>query len=265
MKHLLYLTTILLVLTSCSDKSTDSKEVIQEETDTLQPEEYLTLVENLRVRESPNLNSRVLLSLKEGTKILYLHEKSSHTDKITLRGKEYDTHWLKIKLTSDTISGWVYGGAVEAISKIRSNKELAKSEQKINNATGSEMSKLFQIPIINSKSKKYNGRYSYYLTLDGQKVLDGKFEIESKELIEEYNTEAVIKYTGRFINGAKDGAFVRTAEYPESSAVTTLYFEVDSDKCKWGSYIGNSEGMDYNYREENPEQCDFDYIANKAE
>jgi uncharacterized protein YgiM (DUF1202 family) len=73
---------------------------------------FYTTVENLRVREAPNLKSQVLTTLKKNTQLIYLNKKSEHSEKITLRKKTYHSHWFKIKLEKENIIGWVYGGAI---------------------------------------------------------------------------------------------------------------------------------------------------------
>lgn len=68
-------------------------------------------VDQLRIRELPSLNSRVLIELSEGDTLYYLNTASTSTMKLTLRDKEFDAPWLKVE-TPDGIVGWTYGGGM---------------------------------------------------------------------------------------------------------------------------------------------------------
>jgi len=62
---------------------------------------------NLRVRETPNLSSEVIDLLQFADEVVYLNQISNIKSKITISGKTYNAPWIKIK-TKDGKIGWVY-------------------------------------------------------------------------------------------------------------------------------------------------------------
>ncbi len=105
---------------SCKDtNSSESQEVRTARTDstaTAQPPEQLrplyTWVDKLRLRELPDIKSKVVVELHEGQELYYLEEKSDFTERINLRGQAFDEPWLKVR-TADQKVGWIYGGGVK--------------------------------------------------------------------------------------------------------------------------------------------------------
>jgi len=57
------------------------------------------------------MDGEILAELEHGEKLIFLGEKSGFTDKVNLRGKDYEDKWLKVKLPDGRV-GWVFGGAV---------------------------------------------------------------------------------------------------------------------------------------------------------
>jgi hypothetical protein len=62
---------------------------------------------NLRVREGPDLSSKITDTLQFAEEVEYLNEISNIKSKTTIRGKTYNAPWVKIKLKSGKI-GWIY-------------------------------------------------------------------------------------------------------------------------------------------------------------
>lgn len=71
----------------------------------------ITNIEDVRLREAPGENSKVLSSLPKGTVLYDLGEVSDFTTKVQLRGIQFDEPWLKVR-TEDGTAGWVYGGSL---------------------------------------------------------------------------------------------------------------------------------------------------------
>lgn len=71
-----------------------------------------SIVNNLRVREQPDLNSKVISMLQEGEEVAFLGEKSDNTESVELRGQKITAAFFKIKTQSGEV-GWVFGGAVD--------------------------------------------------------------------------------------------------------------------------------------------------------
>jgi hypothetical protein len=68
---------------------------------------------NFRIREQPDLSSKVIDLLQFAEEVVYLGEVSDTKSQITLRGKTYNAPWIKIK-TKDGNIGWVYSVGVKS-------------------------------------------------------------------------------------------------------------------------------------------------------
>jgi len=112
--------------TSTDNSNTDSAEPTTQSDDnssnpaaaedqaTIAPENktVLSWVENLNIREQPNMKSNVVAKAKENESLTLTGEKSDFTEKVTLRGTSYDEPWVQVK-TADGKIGWVFGGAIK--------------------------------------------------------------------------------------------------------------------------------------------------------
>ncbi|GJM31854.1 MAG: hypothetical protein DHS20C18_08550 [Saprospiraceae bacterium] len=65
----------------------------------------------LRMRETPGPESKVIEVYPEGTSFKDLGEVSDFTTRIQLRGIQFDEPWLKVE-APDGKQGWIYGGAL---------------------------------------------------------------------------------------------------------------------------------------------------------
>ena len=72
---------------------------------------FLARVDNLRIRNAPNLDGEVVATIPEWSKLKGLNEISKNKDKIVLRGQEYNSPWIKVQFNNREL-GWVYGGAL---------------------------------------------------------------------------------------------------------------------------------------------------------
>lgn len=70
-----------------------------------------TNLDEVRLREAPGEDGKVLRSLPKGAVLYDLGEVSDFTTKVQLRGIQFDEPWLKVR-TEDGTEGWVYGGAL---------------------------------------------------------------------------------------------------------------------------------------------------------
>lgn len=68
-------------------------------------------VDQLRIRELPSLQSRVLIELSEGDSLYYLNQSTISTLTLEMRGKKTTSPWLKVETTTG-LNGWTYGGGV---------------------------------------------------------------------------------------------------------------------------------------------------------
>ncbi len=73
---------------------------------------YKVVVDNLSLRDKPTqIGSQVLLLLKQGQSVVYLGETSEQSDRIVLRGVEYNEPWHRVR-TADGKEGWLFGGGL---------------------------------------------------------------------------------------------------------------------------------------------------------
>lgn len=68
-------------------------------------------VDQLRIRELPSLQSRVLIELSEGDSLYYLNQSTISTLTLEMRGEKTTSPWLKVETTTG-LNGWTYGGGV---------------------------------------------------------------------------------------------------------------------------------------------------------
>ena len=125
MKKILTFLIVTSLFFACSDikesintneNSVDQK---QEEIRTkLEIKEYYCWVDNLRVREVPNLDSKrqgakFVDVLDEGEKVFFLGEKSSETYQVELRGRSMNAPFYKVRTKKGKI-GWIFAGALSS-------------------------------------------------------------------------------------------------------------------------------------------------------
>ncbi len=84
------------------------------------PQTWVTFrvnVDNLRVRNAPDKNAKVVAELPEHTQLKYLNETAGSWDEVTLRNQKHKARWYKVETIDGATTGWVYGGAV-ALSSV---------------------------------------------------------------------------------------------------------------------------------------------------
>jgi len=171
---------ILLIgslIISCNNTNTEQIDDTQTQV-TLQEEEeefeaiqyYYTIVEDLRVREKPSLDGKILTTLKKNTGLIYLDEKSKHTEKVVLRSITYHSPWFKVEVIGNGIIGWVFGGAV-------SEKQIIESEDCEEEETEIIRQKLKKILRYANLQGKYRLRCNTYSDF----YLEGDFNGDKKE------------------------------------------------------------------------------------
>ena len=123
--RIIILLSIVLFLNACKDTNSSESEGDEKEISVTEVLENVTKeitkqnktmlyawVNNLRLRESSSSTSKIIKELSEGDALEYLNEKSDFTQKVNLRGTQFDEPWLKVKTETGEI-GWVYGGGVK--------------------------------------------------------------------------------------------------------------------------------------------------------
>ena len=116
MRNLFLIICCIVFMAACSQKdntTTAGTSVALPATKSIavEPIEMYAGVDQLRVRNLPSLQSRVLVELLEGDTLYYLNAETIRKTTLTLRGKTYTAPWIKVRTKDDT-EGWTYAGAV---------------------------------------------------------------------------------------------------------------------------------------------------------
>ncbi|HHH50360.1 MAG TPA: hypothetical protein ENK52_05215 [Saprospiraceae bacterium] len=124
-QRIIILLSIVLFLNACKDTNSSESEAVEKENTAIKvPEKdnkviakqnktmLYAWVNNLRLRASSSSSSKIIKELSEGDALEYLNEKSDFTQKVNLRGIQFDEPWLKVSTEAGDI-GWVYGGGVK--------------------------------------------------------------------------------------------------------------------------------------------------------
>ena len=246
---------------------TEVPEEIAEESTEAVDTFFGVMVEDLRMRTTPNLdNSEVLTKLRIETELQYLHNRSDFTSTINIGGKARTEPWYEVTTLDGQFKGWVYGGGVQLI-KGPSKPEITLTPERlvysVEGGLDENLESILDLELPGSNTR-FKGFYEYKPGLSGNRIIDGSIRLETRELIEESNLEIEIHIEGRYIDGKKDGAFTCTYYYPESEAISTLYFEASQNNCLWGFYYEVADGEVYAYREDQPSSCDFDFLRRQA-
>ncbi len=75
-------------------------------------------IDNLKLREKPNLQSRIIRELELFEEVSYLHEMTDFKQKINLGSEIANEPWVKVKTERGYI-GWVYAAGVHFYKKKR--------------------------------------------------------------------------------------------------------------------------------------------------
>lgn len=112
MKRILFVILSLFFLYSCSnnnEKIDGLKNIIAGDENEIENTAKV-LVQGLRMREHPTLKSKSIVSIPEDSVVTLLGEKTDYSEKITLRGLEYNEPWYLVSFSK--YEGWVYGGGI---------------------------------------------------------------------------------------------------------------------------------------------------------
>lgn len=122
-KYIIILSSLILLLVfSCGSERETTEATAME---TVEPKTELTIkeeetpkqktvyawVDKLRIREKPELKSKELVQVAEGTALTFTGEISSNEIEITLRGRQMTAPFHKV-ITPTGQEGWVFAGAL---------------------------------------------------------------------------------------------------------------------------------------------------------
>lgn len=262
----------LLVLSACGGSSETALEEAgapQVAPGTIEIDEspaviYFTQVDELRMREAPTTESRVLTKLPMGQRLIYLNEQSKEKITVTLKGVAIEDNWKKVKLEQSSggksTIGWVFGGALkEEVASYR-NVKADLYVRDINFLPSMVVKAVIGLDI--EPSCIYKGQIGYRKTLGGDYVKNGEFsltgEAKLSELGEDSSQRLIVRYTGAYVDGKETGLFERKLTGYENKNVAQLFFE--NGRCLWSEIKGEAAGETYEFREEKPGSCTFQYL-----
>ena len=99
---------LCIFIPSIGDEITDKNTMINDFLPNFENNSILYVwLDNLRVREKPDLSLKIIDYLQFADEVEYLNEMSTTKSKVTIRGNTYNAPWIKIKTKSGKI-GWVY-------------------------------------------------------------------------------------------------------------------------------------------------------------
>ncbi|MEN0004105.1 MAG: right-handed parallel beta-helix repeat-containing protein [Bacteroidota bacterium] len=235
---------IFLGLQSCggdSSATTDNQTTTTEETanSTLR----YPWVDQLNIRESANLRSRVVATVDSGEALELAGEPSEAQEAAVLRGVVYLDNWYKVK-TAAGVEGWVFGGAIKQKEEEKGNApitleqfdflyfgsfdlttwELVRSNENDPESDVSGEIVLFQkedryLEVETAESEYYD-LYQYKLMDLGRNVL--KLRTFRREPAE---TESAILFTEKVIDYTASPA----KEYLRTQAIPSKYFPLNAD------------------------------------
>ncbi len=161
---------------------------------------FRTNVENLRLREQPNIESKIIKTIPIGTRLQWLGIRSEQKVTADWKGEKVADYWYKVQFERDT-NAWVFGKGIEFLGlsfgtfenpkqpklldnqwikieksneqSFQKNKEIDINWVKINTDTIKDKSK-FTLYFDNGESKMLTG-YEYHVT-----YLYGILKIENK-------------------------------------------------------------------------------------
>jgi hypothetical protein len=123
MKKSVVLLCLILFLGGCKKGENEEQTTIgqqlameqatQEQTEIVgEPVELEVILDNVRIRDVAGLKGKEVARLPKKSKVIFNGVFSDFTDKIKLRGIQYDDPWLKIRTTKGE-EGWIYGASVK--------------------------------------------------------------------------------------------------------------------------------------------------------
>lgn len=89
--------------------------------------ELFPWVDGVNVRERPTTEAKRVARVLENELLVYTGEKSANKSTFVLRGVAYTEPWRKVT-TKDSITGWIFGGAVKRADEKKGNSPVSETE-----------------------------------------------------------------------------------------------------------------------------------------
>lgn len=127
---------------------------------------YASLIEDLRIRETPSLQGKIVGLMKRYQTAEWLGEESSRVDRLSVNGVMIEDRWVKVRTLDGAITGWVWKGLV---SKVR---HLVVREMGISFYVITEIDEFKEIPIKELFIKSSSIKESTELSLQETKFVE---------------------------------------------------------------------------------------------
>ncbi|PHI18390.1 hypothetical protein CEQ90_18250 [Lewinellaceae bacterium SD302] len=229
---------------------------------------YRTTVDELRLRDEPGTEARVIRKLPLGQEVVSLDEASEDTYTATLGGKKVTDVWRKVRLTDEQerapVEGWAFGGGLKEVIIEYELQEDGSYLRMIEDFSHQKTSALLGLDVFDFMT--YAGRLTYRKTMTGLYQPDGPFEIEGRaEAVAEFGGEPkhIATYRGSFSDGKLNGEVRRLHRGYESESSATINFI--NGNCTWGEMREEGEGMVSLAREKSMGSCTFGYLESGLE
>ncbi len=114
----------MVIYGGCGEKSTQISSAPTDKNQTAPPrfntqKKWKTIVEDLRIREEPDLNGKVLMKVAYGTLMDDLNEVTDFETEVTLQGEKKKAPWIKVR-TRNGQECWAHQSAVEKVEAVTS-------------------------------------------------------------------------------------------------------------------------------------------------
>lgn len=110
--------TTVLVLMTCGLATVSAEIQVPEGVEITDTNLWTPFVEVLRVRETPDLNGKVVATIKLGEQVEYAGETSANQSTVDFNGEKITDSWIKVKLP-DGKTGWAWRGFLLELSNIK--------------------------------------------------------------------------------------------------------------------------------------------------
>lgn len=215
----------------------------------------ITVVNNIRIRSGAGLSQKVLFTLPQSTKLLWLGDSTKHLERISMNGSPVEKPWYKIKYEKLDSVGWVFGGGVVWESRPNGIEatELLPSRliSKVKDGLAENLTQVLKVDIPGLRSL-YTGYYEYRLNMNNERVLDGVLRLETNLQSDGYHRMAV---EGKYTLGEKDGLFIYTFYGQDIEYQLGIYFDKTSGLCQHGFVTGNIHKQYIDQKELKSNEC----------
>ncbi|MCB0663188.1 MAG: SH3 domain-containing protein [Saprospiraceae bacterium] len=130
---------LLLLGTACREVDQAEETRVPLESDPGEVESvFIVNVENLRLRDKPGQEGKVLTTLQKDTRLVDLEKVSDFNTEVILRGIPYDEPWVLVQ-TPDSLKGWVFAGGLNFDMTYPSEISLQLMHQRLATVFGKEL------------------------------------------------------------------------------------------------------------------------------